>query len=102
MRWGLATLRATVISAVALLALACAVVVQAVVHYNGTCGGLLPFQSAAQPCSLWHHVSTDVPFTFAALLNDGWWIGLCFAGAVFMVSVLFQRHRQKSAVSGQQ
>ena len=91
MRWRIATFRA-VVAAIALSFVAvCVVAFQAALQFEGTCGGLMPFLGAAQPCTLWQYVWSSVSFTFAVFFDQYWLIGLSVAGIVFIGSVVFER-----------
>jgi hypothetical protein len=91
MRWRIATLRAAAISVAAFLIAGCVSVLQAALRFDGTCGGLIPFLAAAQRCTRWQYVWSDVSFTFEVLLREYWVIGLLFVGIVFVGSAIFER-----------
>jgi hypothetical protein len=75
----------------AFLMAACAIVVNAALRFDGTCGGLIPFLGAAQPCTRWQYVFSSVSFTFAVLFQEYWFVGLFFVGFAFLGSVIFER-----------
>ena len=94
--WQKATVRAIAISTAAFLLAACAIVVDAAFGFDGKCGGLMPFVGgAAQPCTLWQYLSSNVSFTFAVLLHEYWSMGLIFAGLVFLGSAVFELRSAK-------
>ena len=95
MRWQITTVRAIAVLAAAFLMAACATVIDAVVRFDGTCGGLIPFLAAAQPCTRWQYVSADISFTFAVLLQEYWPVVLFFVGLVFLGSAVFERFRTR-------
>jgi hypothetical protein len=95
MRWQKATVRAIAALVAAFLMAACATVIDAVVRFDGTCGGLIPFLAAAQPCTLWQYVSSSVSFTFAVLFQEYWLVVLFFVGLVFLGSAMFERFRTR-------
>ena len=89
MRWRIATFRAVAVSTAVFLIAGCVIVVQAALRFDGRCGGLIPFLAATQPCTRWQYVWSDVSFTFEVLLREYWFIGLLFAGIVFIGSAVF-------------
>src|SRR6476620_1731062 len=90
MRWRIATFRAIAITVAAFLIAGCVIVVQTALRFDGTCGGLIPFLAAAQPCTFGKYVWSNVSFTFAVLVQEFWSIGLSFAAIVFIGSVIFE------------
>jgi len=70
---------------------ACAIVIEIAIRFDGTCGGLIPFLAAAQPCTRWQYVSSNVWFTFAVLFQEYWLVVLFFVGVVFLGSAIFDR-----------
>jgi len=95
MRWQIATVRAVAVLAAAFLMAACATAIDAVVRFDGTCGGLIPFLAAAQPCTRWQYVSADISFTFAVLFQEYWPVVLLLVGLVFLGSAIFERFRTR-------
>ena len=95
MRWQVATVRAIAVLLAAFLMAACAIVVQAALRFDGTCGGLIPFLAATQPCTRWQYVSADVSFTFAVLFQEYWPVALFCVGLVFLGSAVFERFRTR-------
>jgi hypothetical protein len=95
MRGQKATIRAIAVLAAAFLIAACATVIDAAVRFDGTCGGLIPFLAAAQPCTRWQYVSADVSFTVAVLFQEYWPVVLFFVGLVFLGSAVFERFRTR-------
>jgi len=91
MRWRIATVRAIAVLVTALLVVTCVIVADAALRFEGTCGGLMPFLAAAQPCTRWQYVSANVSFTFAVMFQEYWLIGLVVVGLVFAGSVLVER-----------
>ena len=75
----------------ALLVAACAIVIDTAIRFDGTCGGLIPFLAAAQPCTRWQYVSSNVSFTFTVLFQEYWLVVLSFVGLVFLGSAIFDR-----------
>jgi len=91
MRWHIATVRAIAVVVAAFLMAACAIVIDTAIRFDGTCGGLMPFLSAAQPCTRWQYVSSNVSFTVTVLFQEYWLVVLSFVGPVFLGSALFDR-----------
>jgi hypothetical protein len=52
-------------------------IVNAAASYNGKCGGLIPFLSAAAPCSFWEWFFSDLSFTLSIALYEFWWLIAC-------------------------
>lgn len=99
MRWRIATFRSIVAVAAAFLIAVSVVAVQAALRFDGTCGGLIPFLSAAQPCTVWQYVWSNVSFTFAVFFEEYWLIALSTAGLVFIGAAIVERFwsRQNAA-----
>ena len=93
MDWRIIIFRAVVVAVAAFLFAICVVAVQAVFQFDGKCGGLIPFLSAAQPCTLSQYVWSSLSFTVAVFFQEYWLIGLVFAGMVVVGSVIFERLR---------
>jgi hypothetical protein len=93
--WRIATIRAIAIAVFAFLLAGCLVTVQAALQFNGRCGGVIPFLSAPQPCTLAQHVWDSVSFTFAVFFHEFWWIALLFAGIAFIGSAIFEISRDR-------
>ena len=93
MRWRITIVRAVAATVVAFLTLASVVTIEAALQFDGKCGGFMPFLAAAQPCTLPRYVWSSVSFTTAVLFHEFWWIGLLFAGVVFMGSAIFEHLR---------
>ena len=93
MRWYTVILRTVAVSVAACLIAVCVIVVEAVLRYNGTCGGLIPFLAAAQPCTLWQYVWSDLSFTVEVFLREFGGVGLLLAGIVFIGSAIYERFR---------
>jgi hypothetical protein len=74
---------------------ACAIVIDTSLRFDGTCGGLIPFLGAAQPCTLWQYVFSSVSFTFAVLFQEYWLVVLFFVGLVVLGSAIFDRFRSR-------
>src|SRR5262245_33934662 len=91
MRWQTATVRAIAVLVAAFLTAACAIVADEALRFDGTCGGVIPFLAAAEPCTLWQYLSSSVSFTFAVLFREYWPVVLFFVGLVFLGSAVFER-----------
>src|SRR6478672_4675608 len=94
-RWQIVTVRAIAVLAAAFLMAGCAIVIDTALRFDGTCGGLIPFLGAAQPCTRWQYLSSSVSFTFAVLFQEYWLVVLFFVGLVFLGSAIFERFRTR-------
>ena len=54
------------------------IILFAAYHFDGKCGGWMPFLSGPQDCSLFEYISSNVPFTILILLAYYWYWILIF------------------------
>ena len=72
MRWSVAIIRVVVVVAALFFLGGLALGPEAAFHFNGKCGGLIPFLSAPQPCTLSEYLWSSVSFSMQILLYEFW------------------------------
>jgi hypothetical protein len=95
MRWRRVIFRAVAVTLAAFLIVVGAIAVQAVIAFDGKCGGFMPFLAAARPCTLWEYVQYSLSLTFAVLFQEILLIGLSVAAVVLAGSAIFERFRSR-------
>ena len=95
MRWSVAIIRAIVVVAALFLAGGLALGLEAAFQFNGSCGGLMPFLSAPEPCTLSEYLWGSASFSIQVLLHEFWgWVLLAMI-LVLTASVAVERRRSR-------
>src|SRR3954469_1372356 len=95
MRWSVAIIRAIVVVSALFVAGVCALGLEVAFRFNGTCGGLMPFLSAPQPCTLSEYLWGSASFSIQLLLYEFWGWLLLVVILVLAASVEVERRRSR-------